>query len=266
MNSIELQRITKEHRKRLAFVYIRQSSPHQVRHNTESTRLQFNLRQQAVELGWAEAIVIDDDLGVSAAGYTERIGFQRMLTEVTLRNVGIILCLDASRLSRNSKDWAHLFELCAFFDTLVADLEQVYNLSMPNDRLVLGIKGTVAEMELSIIRTRLRTGLEAKAARGELKFILPQGYTHDYDGQIVKDPNRRVQEAIQYMFERFEQANSLRQLALWYRDSQTLFPVRKIRKKNTDLMGDPRLLYATKSDRTSYLCRSLCLRTTSSSC
>ena len=157
-------RITRQHLERSAIIYIRQSSPEQVRVNVESTRLQLGLRQKAIALGWPHPVVVDDDLGVSAGGYADRKGFQEMLTQVALRRVGIILCSDASRLSRNSKDWAHLFELCGYFQTLIADVEQIYDLTQPNDRLVMGIKGTMSEMELVILRNRLRHGVEAKAA------------------------------------------------------------------------------------------------------
>ena len=233
MKAFAEHRIRPEHRGRRALVYIRQSSPGQVRANTESTRVQLGLREKAIALGWPAPTIIDDDLGISAGGFADRPGFQKMLAQVALREVGIILCVDASRLSRNSKDWANLFELCGYFDTLIADLDQVYDLSHPNDRLVLGIKGTVSELELSVLRTRLKMGAEAKAARGELKFILPPGYVHDHAARIVPDPDRRVREAITLMFDQFERASSLRQLALWYRDTKTLFPVRKVRKHRT---------------------------------
>ena len=226
-------RIAPRHRQRSAIVYVRQSTPEQVRTNSESTRVQLGLRERAVALGWPRPTAIEDDLGVSAAGFDDRPGFARMLADICAHKVGIVLCLDVSRLSRNSKDWAHLLELCGFFDTLVADLDQVYDLAIPNDRLVLGIKGTVAELELSIIKTRMRTGLEAQAARGELKFIVPPGYTHDTERRIVKDPDLRVQAAITSLFDQFDRATSARQVALWFRDSGTLFPVRKVRKTRT---------------------------------
>jgi DNA invertase Pin-like site-specific DNA recombinase len=230
MKALVEQRITPEHLARRAIVYVRQSSPDQVRNYTESRRVQIGLRDKAIELGWSSPTVVEEDLGLSAGGYTERPGFQHMLAQVAMRAVGIILCIDASRLSRNSKDWANLFELCGYFETLIADLEQVYDLSVPNDRLVLGIKGTVSELELSILRTRLRMGAESKAARGALKFIVPPGYTHDNDGRVVRDPDRRVQKAIKAFFDQFDLCSSIRQLALWYRETQTLFPIRKLTK------------------------------------
>ena len=223
-------RIKTHHRKRLAIVYARQSSPDQVRDNTESTRIQLGLRERAVEFGWHDALLVDDDLGVSASGYAERPGFQRMLALVATHKVGLIVCSDASRLSRNSPDWARLFELCGYFDTLIADISQVYDLSVANDRMVLGLRGVIAEMELATIRQRMKMGADAKAARGELKFIVPPGYTHDPDGIIVADPNRRVREAIAQMFDQFDRSTSIRQLAHWYRDTETVFPVRKVSK------------------------------------
>jgi DNA invertase Pin-like site-specific DNA recombinase len=223
-------RITEEHLARMAIVYPRQSSRKQVLENTESTRIQLGLREKAVALGWRNPVVIDDDLGVSAGGFADRPGFQQMLTRVTMREVGIILCSDASRLSRNSKDWAHLFEFCGYFKVLIADLEQVYDLSRSNDRLVLGIKGAVAELEYGIIRSRLRDALEAKARRGDLRFNLPAGYVHDESGKIVFDPDKRVQQEIYTMFEQFDRATSVRQLAMWYRDTNRLFPIRLQRK------------------------------------
>lgn len=222
------ERITPQHRSRAAVVYARQSSPQQVTFHKESTRIQLGLRDNAIALGWSSPLVIDDDLGISASGFAERPGFQKMLTQVTKREVGMILCVDACRLSRNSKDWAQLFELCGFFDTLVADLEQVYDLSRPNDRLVLGIKATISEMELGILRDRLLGGLKAKAARGELRINIPVGYVYDPSARMVFDPDRRVQKAIALMFDRFDRSTSVRQLAMWYRATRTLFPVRRI--------------------------------------
>src|SRR5450759_832779 len=138
------ERIRREHLERDAVVYVRQSSPGQVRMHPESTRLQMGLRDQARALGWPQPKVICDDLGVSAGGFAERAGFQQLVADVSLQQVGIIVCFEASRLSRNSRDWAQLFELCGHLNTLVADLDQVYDLSIANDRLLLGIKGSVS--------------------------------------------------------------------------------------------------------------------------
>ena len=143
-------RITTQHLKRAAIVYVRQCSPEQVRSHGESTRIQVGLRDKAVAFGWPKPVTIVDDLGISAAGFAHRAGFQHLVAEVSLGHVGIILCFEASRLSRNSKDWAQLFELCGHLATLVADLDQVYDLSLPDDRLILGVKGSVSEYELSL--------------------------------------------------------------------------------------------------------------------
>ncbi len=231
MNPGDQHRIGKQHLERAALVYVRQSDQRQVRENVESTALQRGLRERAIAMGWPMPRLVEDDLGITASGFAERPGFQWMLTQVTLRKVGIILCIEASRLSRNSPDWAHLFELCGYFDTLVADVQQVYDVSIPNDRLVLQIKGTVAELELSSLRTRLRAGAEAKAARGELRVLLPAGYSYDANDEIVLDPDARVQGALRSMFEQFEHQTSVRQLALAYRDANKLFPVRKPRTR-----------------------------------
>lgn len=227
MSLADQHRIDRQHLDRGAIVYIRQSDPRQVREHLESTALQRGLLERAIELGWPKPKLIEDDLGISAGGFAERPGFQWLLTQVTLRKVGVILCMDASRLSRNSTDWAQLFQLCGYFDTLIADAQQVYDISVPNDRLVLHIKGTVAELELSSLKDRLHAGLEAKAARGELKVVLPPGYVYDADDQIIMDPDERVQQALRSMFEQFEHTTSVRQLALTYLDSHTLFPIRK---------------------------------------
>ncbi len=224
-NATDETRIDARHLRLEAIVYARQSSPDQVRSHSESTRLQRGLVERARALGWPGATVIDEDLGVSASGLSERSGFQRMLAQVATRKVGILLCLDASRLSRNSPDWAHLFHLCGHFDTLVSDLGQVYDLSIPNDRLVLGVKAVISEMELATLRVRLQEGIKSKASRGELVFMLPAGYVHDHAGRIVKDPDQRVQAAIVDLFTQFQSATSIRQLALRYQETGTRFPV-----------------------------------------
>ena len=169
------ERIRRDHLEREAVVYVRQSSAGQVRNHTESTRLQMGLGDRARAMGWPRPRVICDDLGVSAGGFSERAGFQQLVTDVSLQHVGIILCFEASRLSRNSRDWAQLFEICGHLNTLVADLDQVYDLSIANDRLLLGIKGSVSEYELALLRQRSAEAIEAKAKRGELKFELPAG-------------------------------------------------------------------------------------------
>ncbi len=234
------QRITDSHLKRKAIIYVRQSSARQVKLNTESLKFQLALRERAISFGWNDPFVIDDDLGISAGGYSERPGFQKMLTMVTIKEVGIILCVDASRLSRNSKDWAHLFELCGFFNTLVADYEQVFDINAPNDRMVLGIKGTMSELELSILKMRLKSGAIQKARRGELKFILPPGYCYDYNNFIVMDFDARIREAIHLMFIQFRRHTSIRQLTDWYITNNIHFPVRRVGRDNPIVWEAPK--------------------------
>jgi DNA invertase Pin-like site-specific DNA recombinase len=216
-------RIRRDHLERDAVVYVRQSNPAQVRAHTESTRLQLGLRDKARALGWREPNVISDDLGVSAGGFAERAGFQKLATEVSLGHVGIILCFEASRLSRNSRDWAQLFQLCGHMETLVADLDQVYDLSIPNDRLLLGIKGSVSEYELALLRQRSAEAIDAKAQRGELQFALPAGLCWN-DGKIELAADRRIQQAMRMVFDKFDELGSVRQVLLWLGDEKLTLP------------------------------------------
>src|SRR5438067_4910266 len=166
------------HRDRLAVVYVRQSTAQQVLDHQESTRLQYGLVDRARALGWAadRVLVIDQDLGHSAASATDRVGFQRLVSEVSLDHVGLILGLEMSRLARSNTDWYQLLELCALFRTLIADLDGVYDPAQYNDRLLLGLKGTLSEAELHVLKQRLHQGRLNKAQRGELRFALPIGY------------------------------------------------------------------------------------------
>jgi DNA invertase Pin-like site-specific DNA recombinase len=217
-------RITPQHLQRTAIVYVRQSSPEQVRSHAESTRIQIGLHDQAVAFGWPKPVTILDDLGVSAAGFAHRPGFQHLVAEVSLGHVGMILCFEASRLSRNSKDWAQLFELCGLLATLVADLDQVYDLSLPDDRLILGVKGSISEYELTLFRQRSQQAIRAKAQRGALQFTLPAGLGWTPDGQIERHPDRRVQQAIRMVFDKLLQFGSVRQVLMWLRDEHLSLP------------------------------------------
>jgi DNA invertase Pin-like site-specific DNA recombinase len=222
--------ITAERRARRAIVYLRQSSERQVRHNQESQRLQYALVDRARDLGWSEVEVIDTDLGSSAAiGARPREGFERLLAAVALGSVGIVLSREASRLSRTDKDWCHLLEICQLFDTLLADAERVYDLSLLDDQLVLGIKGTLSVVELKTLRMRLHQGMEEKARRGELIRLLPPGYVCDALGQVVKDPDQRVQQAIASVFRKFQELWSIRQTYLWFRQHGIELPVNQAR-------------------------------------
>jgi len=174
----------------------------------------------AKSLGWAKPVLVDDDLGTTASGFAQRLGFERLLADIALRKVGILFCFEASRLSRNSPDWASVFHFCGHLDTLVVDGDQVYDLSVPGERAMLGIKGTMAEMELSIMQKRLTQAREGKAARGELKYTLPPGYVHDPDGGIVKYPDQRGQAPIHGVCEGVSAHSSSRRPSLWYRDTK----------------------------------------------
>src|SRR5215210_6876937 len=195
------------HLARKAIVYIRQSTPAQVVSNQESLRLQYALMQRARDLGWREADVdvIDADLGLSGASAVQRQGFKELTARVSLSEVGLILSLDVTRLARNCSDWYPLLDICGLRDCLIADRDGVYDPGSPNGRLLLGLKGTISELELHTIRGRLTAGLLAKAERGELALQLPTGFVRDPSGIVVKDPNVEVQERIALVFESFLQ-------------------------------------------------------------
>jgi DNA invertase Pin-like site-specific DNA recombinase len=222
------QKITPEHLARKAVVYLRQSSLAQVKHNQESQRLQYALADTARAYGFKRVEVIDCDLGMSAAtGAQAREGFQRVLASVALGEVGIVLSRELSRLSRTDKDWCQLMELCQIFNTLIADAENLYDLNRLDDQLVLGIKGTLSVVELKTLKFRLQQGREEKAKRGELGRCLAPGYVADPVGQIVKDPNLRVQEAIALVFKKFRELGSIRQTHRWFHEEKLELPVNK---------------------------------------
>ena len=222
-------KITSSHLQRRALVYVRQSTPSQVENHRESTRRQYALAERARELGWHvdEITVIDDDLGLSGASVDGRGGFARVIAEVALGEVGILFGLEASRLARNNTDWYKLLDLCGIADTLIADADGVYHPSLFNDRLVLGLKGTMSEAELHILRARLDGGIRNKAARGELYRRLPPGYVRgDSDGELLIDPDEQVQSAIRAVFARFAEFGSIRQVWRWFDREKLDFPVR----------------------------------------
>ncbi len=216
------------HLGRIAYVYVRQSTPHQLEHNRESTQRQYALVERAAALGWrAEQIqVIDEDLGLSGAGTAERTGFARLAAEVALGRVGIVLGLDASRLARNNADWYRLLDLCAMTDTLIGDGDGLYHPAQFNDRLLLGLKGTMSEAELHIIRARLDGGIRNKAARGELRRALPVGLVWgEADGEVRFHPDAAVCAAVRAVFERFAELGSARRVWLWFRAEGLSFPL-----------------------------------------
>ncbi len=223
-------KITPAHLGRKAVVYLRQSSEKQVKENTESQRLQYALTARARELGWHQVETIDIDLGCSAAiGAAPREGFERLIAAVALGEVGIVLSREVSRLSRTDKDWCHLLEVCQIFGTLIGDAEQIYDLDLMDDQLVLGIKATLSIVELKVLKLRLLQGMEEKARRGELRRLLPVGYVRDATGQVLQDPDQRVQEAIALVFRKFRELGSGRQTFLWCRTHGVELPVNKSR-------------------------------------
>jgi excisionase family DNA binding protein len=221
-----------DHLGRAAFVYIRQSSLAQVENNTESTRRQYALVDKAVSLGWppASVSVVDDDLGLSGAQAVGRFGFAHMATEIAMGRVGIVLCLEVSRLARNNADWYRLLDLCALTRTLIADTDGLYHPGDFNDRLVLGLKGTMSEAELHILRARLDGGIRHKAARGERRRGVPTGFVWgEADGEILFHPDEAVVNAIRTVFERFAETGSARRVWLWFRSNRLLFPLQDTR-------------------------------------
>jgi DNA invertase Pin-like site-specific DNA recombinase len=226
MNEHGPLKVTAAHLGRTAYLYVRQSTVRQVFENTESTKRQYALRDRALALGWAsESIqVIDSDLGQSGVSSEEREGFRKLVAEVGLGRAGIVMGLEVSRLARNSADWHRLIEICALTDTLILDEDGIYTPGDFNDRLLLGLKGTMSEAEIHFMRARLRGGILSKARRGELRTILPVGFVYDADGKIVLDPDEQVQAAIRLLFETFLRTGTATATAKYFRDQQLLFP------------------------------------------
>ena len=219
------------HLRRNAYIYVRQSTLVQTVRNTESLLRQYDLAGRARELGWAEhqIVVVDDDLGRSGASAQGRKGFSDLVADVGLGKAGIVLSLESSRLARNNSDWYQLLDLCALTDTLIADADGVYHPGSYNDRLVLGLKGTLSEAELHLLRSRMTEGLRAKAARGELRLVLPAGLDYDDDDHVIISPDEAVREAITCVFRRFDQLGSARQVVVSLRADGLRLPRRDIR-------------------------------------
>jgi excisionase family DNA binding protein len=196
----------------------------QVLHNHESQLRQYGLADRARGLGFREVMVIDDDLGRSGSGLVERPGFQRLVAEVCTGEVGAIFCIEASRLARNGRDWHHLIELCGMVGAAVVDPDGVYDPAVINDRLLLGLKGTMSEFELNLLRQRSIEAIRQKARRGELQFLLPVGFCWNAIGRVEKFPDRRVQDAIQTVFTKMTQLGSIRQVLLWFRQEKVSLP------------------------------------------
>jgi DNA invertase Pin-like site-specific DNA recombinase len=221
------------HLRRKAYIYVRQSTLVQTVRNTESLLRQYDLAGRARELGWAEhqIVVVDDDLGRSGASAQGRKGFSDLVADVGLGKAGIVLSLESSRLARNNSDWYQLLDLCALTDTLIADAGGVYHPASYNDRLVLGLKGTLSECELHLLRSRMTEGLRAKAARGELRLTLPAGLDYDGDDRVIITPDEAVREAVMCVFRRFDQLGSARQVVVSLRADGLRLPRRDIRTR-----------------------------------
>jgi DNA invertase Pin-like site-specific DNA recombinase len=216
------------HRDRLAAVYVRQSTLQQVERHQESTRLQYALVDRAIELGWSpeRVIIIDEDLGRSGASAEGRPGFQRLMAEVGLDHIGIVLGIEISRLARSSRDWYQLLEVCALFSTLIGDADGLYDPQTYNDRLLLGLKGTMSEAELHILKQRMLEGKRAKARRGELKTLLPMGYVRDASGAVIKDPDAQARGVIETIFTQFARRGTLNGILRYLVEHQLALPYR----------------------------------------
>jgi DNA invertase Pin-like site-specific DNA recombinase len=233
-------KITPTHRSRSAYVYVRQSTPAQVQHNRESTDRQYKLVGRARDLGWdqPQVKVVDDDLAQSAQTTAQRNGFALMTAEVALGHVGLILSIEVSRVARNNTDWYQLLDLCSVTDTLIGDEDGLYHPGLFNDRLLLGLKGTMAEAELHVLRARLQGGIRNKAARGELRRGLPVGFIWGpQDGEVLLHPNQAVRNALRTVFEKFAELGSVRQVWLWFRSEGLTFPMQSVAGAEVQWVG-----------------------------
>jgi len=219
-------KLTAERLERGAMVYIRQSTPGQVLHHRESQRRQYALEQHARQLGFQRVAVIDEDLGRSGSGLVERAGFQQLVSAVCAGAVGAVFCIEASRLARNGREWHYLIELCGLTGTLIVDPDGMYDPTLMNDRLLLGLKGTMSEFELNLLRQRSAEAIRQKAQRGELQFGLPVGYMWTAAGRVEKHPDLRVQQALSLVFSKMTELGSVRQVLLWFRGQGLSLPRR----------------------------------------
>ena len=224
-------KITSDHLSRKAYLYVRQSSVKQIFEHGESTRRQYALRDRAVLLGWRneDVVVIDTDLGQSGAHAEGREGFKQLVSEVVVGNAGIVIGLEVSRLARNSSDWHRLLEICALSNTLILDEEGIYDPGNFNDRLLLGLKGTMSEAELHFIKARMLGGALSKAKRGELHTMLPIGYEYGSEGEVQFEPDRQIRQSIYLVFEIFKKVGTAFGVVRYFRDKGIKFP-RKINK------------------------------------
>jgi DNA invertase Pin-like site-specific DNA recombinase len=228
LSSTTTQKVTARHLQRQAMLYVRQSTLHQVLENTESTARQYALRERAVALGWPpeQIVIIDQDLGQSGASAVDRAGFQRLVAEVGLGHVGMVMGLEVSRLARSSLDWHHLLEMCSMTGTLILDEDGLYDPATFNDRLLLGMKGTMSEAELHVLRARLRGGILNQAQRAALKLPLPVGLVYAEDEKVILDPDIQIQQALRLLFATFKSTGSAWATVKSFRTQGLLFPRR----------------------------------------
>jgi DNA invertase Pin-like site-specific DNA recombinase len=223
------EKIRPQHLARKAILYVRQSSPYQVIHNLESQKLQYAMEERLHQLGWREIEIVDDDLGRSAAGLVTRAGFERMVAEVCLGKVGAVAAREVSRFARNSREWQQLVEVCRVVDTVLIDQEMVYAPRLSNDRLLLGLKGSLNEYELDLLRQRSVEARREKARRGELLQSAPVGYIKTGDQRLEKDPDLRVQQAILLVFRKFMELGTVRQTLMWFLEHGLQVPAQNAR-------------------------------------
>ena len=212
---------------RSAYIYIRQSKPEQVQHNVESQRRQYGLPERARQLGFHDVHLIDEDLERSATGHVDRDGFEALLAAVCQGRVGAVFVVDASRLRANGHEWHRLLEFCGIVDTLIVDHDGVYDPKHPNDRLLLGLKGMMSEMETAMFRQRSQEAIRGMARRGEYYTRIPEGYVLRGAGRLEKDPDEQVRRAIELVFSKFRELGSARQVSLWFRQEEIPLPRRR---------------------------------------
>ncbi len=241
-------KIKPHHLERKAILYVRQSSAYQVQNNLESQKLQYGMRDRLCSLGWRDIEIVDEDLGRTASGTVPRAGFARMVAEVCLGHVGAVAAREVSRFARNSREWQKLVEVCRVVDTLLIDQEMVYTPRQSNDRLLLGLKGSLNEYELDLLRQRSVEARREKAKRGELIVASPAGYVKGED-RLEKDPDRRVQELVLLVFSKFFELGSARQTLLWFLEHELQVPVRVPSRINAGAQWVPSRIQAGEGGR-----------------